>query len=161
MNIEIGVPVKSYVKKFLISQYGSEVILFRRNDHILSTFLSLLQRPSMVFRHSQYKKIEGPKIKFVISESIKKNQGCVLPEENIVHFNLYLDSLIKNEFCRFVEEKVKSGMRTKNAIDQFCEKHDIGEEDMKYETLKKTFYRYDSIKINKNVSVNCPVKKAL
>jgi hypothetical protein len=155
--IEISFPVDPHVKKYLMRQYGTETIPFRRNDPIHSFFLSLLERPSTVFKHSQYKKPSGNKVKFVISRSIKEKVGCVLPDENIIHLNFFIDHLIKSEFYSFVDSKIEEGMRTKNAIEAFCEKYEMGEEDIKFETLKKAYYRYEQKKSQKNVCVKCPV----
>jgi hypothetical protein len=155
--IEIAIPVKPYVMKYLIHKYSSDTITFKRNDHIHSTFLSLLQRPSKEYAHKKYKKVEGPNVKFVISMSLKRNVGCVLPEENIRHFNFFIDYLIKHEFFDFVDSKIEEGVRTKNAIDAFMDKYDLGEDDIKFETLKKSYYRYEIEKNQKNVSGNCPV----
>lgn len=158
MIIAISIAVKPRVKKYLMRLYGTDKIRFKQSyDPIHFHFLSLLDRPSVSFRNPNYKKLDSKeKIEFLISEDMKERTGCVIPEENVLHFNFFVDYLIKKEFFLYVDaflmRNTKDGERVKikNAIDRFLEEYELDEDDIKFETLKKAYYRYKRKKQKKS-----------
>jgi hypothetical protein len=166
MIIAIAIAVKPRVKKYLMRLYGTDKIRFKKSyDPIHFQFLSLLDRPSITFRNPNYKKLDSKeKVEFLISEDMKERSGCVVSEENVLHFNFFIDYLIKKEFFLYVDSFIirntKDGerVRIKIAIDRFMEEYELTEDDIKFETLKKAYYRYKRKK-QKKCSVKLSLKK--
>lgn len=135
--INIKIPVPHHVRKYLISKYGTEHTLtktsflgqllfmcldeqFRKPKDVEDTASFSVGIPSKYFNEGRYS--AGP-------DTLKMIGTC-------------FEKLFKEEFHAYVEKEVKNKREAMESVRFFMQAHNITEDDIKLETLYKSYQRY-------------------
>lgn len=168
MDIQIKVPVKPYIKNYLLSVYHQEsrrgtalVLELRSSCMILDKLYDLLSRPTRQAGKQLQTLKSTQEYTDTISVRLKSwptaVQGLHLSEEKIHHFNVFVDKLIRDRlftqldtllslmgFECYPEEvhRCELPIDIRQVILRYMDYHDLEEGGMKYETLKKAYFRF-------------------
>ena len=157
MDYREHIPIDAYKKKFLKSYIETNPYRVSKNDIIGTTIINEISNPSYLhdnrinLNHINY----SDSLEIIIPESyISKFKIKHISFEAIKAINNYIDRLFDFHFKRTVhfyftrnqDEKIK------NVISDFLEEHNLTEDDIAYETLKKKYYRFRSNKVLKSVN---------
>jgi hypothetical protein len=152
--INIEIPVKPYIQKYLRFVYGSEMILSRQKDLVNRMIYYLLRDNQQ--NDKQYSSFTA---NYSASYSIRipdhllfKRSVRHLTPYCTIELNDTVDELIKKEFYEFMYSQISAGIMRRDAILLFRAKYDFSEEDLAFDTLKKSFYRYE-LKTNRSTNV--------
>lgn len=142
--IEFDIPVKPYLHKYLCQKFGSQTKLSRNGllgrlaFHLLRKSNEDRQYDQVVSRYQNRYRLLAPR--HFVTERGTRNLSSLC----VMEFNSTIDELLKLEFYTFMQLHVEAGMMYRDAIYKFREQYDFQEEDLAFETLKKSFYRYRS-----------------
>lgn len=143
MDLTLSINCPTYIRKFTEKTFGKN---FEANNHSrFGMFILAMLRKK---RYYDYKPVErktklyNDQLKITISMRASRNDGCFLiasDEAKIISFlddefrrNMYLLAIINQE---------NFGIEIKNTIQCYLESFDIGEDDLKYESIRKEFDR--------------------
>ena len=153
MQITLKVPVKGYVKSFLVREFGSELIVLKsqRQNPIFNKLYDLLCRPnryhpySLDASYSEY-------VRFDLGSETVHRAGFDLRDEKVIGLNKFIDHLIRERLYILLDsaQQIK-GFKIKAWIEDYMEHNDLTES-FTYEQLKKSYYRYRQ---NKGQRVEC------
>ncbi|MDJ1500482.1 hypothetical protein [Xanthocytophaga agilis] len=154
MQLAVHIPVKPHIHSYLKSKYGSDRILLRgsKQDPIAQYVASKISKPAKVQKVSENK--HTCKITFLVSKDFFEKVGCLVDNEAAIHFNFFVDHLIKQEFYTHMYLRLAYGVCRKDAIIEFMERYDLHTDGLTYEALKKAFYRFEkknNVKIFGNI----------
>jgi hypothetical protein len=139
----LHLPVKPYTLKFLTRHlgpnyklgngdiYGRVVFWLLRHPRTDRQYDDYLDRYTALFPVSI--------VPYLVADRACKNCSPL----TIVHFNGFAEEIFFKEFHDFVEFRVEENhMEAKVAIEKFCNRFELTEDDISYETLKKNWGRY-------------------
>ncbi|MGI4865428.1 MAG: hypothetical protein ACRYFZ_16010 [Janthinobacterium lividum] len=139
----LTLPVKPYTLKFLTRHLGAGYKL--GNSDIFGRFLyGLLRSPRTDRQYEDYLDrytAEFPVriVPYLVADRACKNCSPL----TIVHFNGFVEEIFYKEFHDFVLFRVEEDhMEAKVAIEKFCKRFALTEDDVAYETLKKNWQRF-------------------
>lgn len=163
MDIQIKVPVKPYIKNYLLSLYQDEPLVLSLNSNclVLDKLYDLLSRPT----RKAGKQLENLKstqgYTATIAVKIKSwpvsRNGLHLSEEKIKHFNVFVDKLIKDRLftqldtmlsmCGFETypsdvKRYELPVDIKHVILRYMDYHNLEEGGMKWGSLRKAYDRF-------------------
>ncbi len=137
------VPVKTYIKKYLLGQFGDPLIINLDTDIgflILTTITSRLEAKACKGLLDNWKKRYNDSISFKIPFhyfSLSKKQ--VSPTTYAL-LNRYFENKFKEDMCRYVDDR--RGLSDKKIIELFIQQYDIVlDEDISVDALLKSEYR--------------------
>ena len=137
----LPVPVRPYVLKFLHYHLG-KCYLLSESDPFGLLLYHLLRRPVQDARRDhvlkQYKATWDVDLH---SYAGKKGIG-ELTGKSVLDINKVAHRMLLAELHQFVEQAVDHGQQAKYAIEGFMLKLDLREEDIKFDTLQKSWTRY-------------------
>ena len=163
-SITIDLPVQSYLKKFLVKQYGCNLIV-NRNSLLGLYIINLLDN-----NYTKKGTIKnGFAYKITIPKTIINEVGFNLPPGKFNSLESWLDKLFRSHVFNYIEITIdnellvnlnspvyhyerKHGINKQDvikAITQFFNSYDIKEEDFKFETMYRQFMRYQEKKNSK------------
>lgn len=138
--IPIEFRTKKYIKGYLISKYGSKIIMSKK-DLIGSKLYDLLQHRDTIDRDED-NSLLNCSIKIYISYHSFKHRGGYLNSKNLKIFNIYISRLIKEDFYFQIDFYLKIHLNFINALKETRLKLGIDEEDWSDDSMKKDYYRY-------------------
>lgn len=138
MYIDIEIPVKSHVLKYLQKKYGTTHRVSKK------TFLGLLLLELI------HKKVHPPQrkkpelfYKLEIPEYYFNTRGFQLDDDKAVFLSACLERLFMEEFRQFVDMQLAQGLLNAfQSVVKFCHFYDISEDDIKVESLYRNYQRY-------------------
>lgn len=139
----LSIPVKPFALKFLTRHLGPGYKL-GCGDLYGSYLFSLLRQPR---DHRQYEKFLARYtavfpvkiVPYLVADRACKNCSPL----TIVKFNTLVEEIFFKEFHDFVQFRTEeTQVQAKVAIERFCTKFELTEDDIAYETLKKNWQRY-------------------
>lgn len=138
-SITHNIPVADHVYKYLKKRCGADHIKATRTTFIGSQILSLLTRNADVrTRKSEFTRI----FKVTIPESLYGKNGMHISAENAQLFNDQTDKMFREElYSHMVILKNQDKKLFLKTMRSFLEVYDIGEDDIKTETLYRDFKR--------------------
>lgn len=162
MDIQIKVPVKPYVRNYLLSVSGDEplVLLAQSNDLSAAKLYDLIARPDRRKGNdlSHDKSLDDYTETLVVRlKSWRGSVGLHLSAEKIFRFNSFVEQLIRDRLFTQLDTLLSlSGFQTypkdvqrcelpidiKEVILSFMAYHDLEEGGMKWDTLKKAYQRF-------------------
>ncbi len=153
------IPVADHVYKFLVKRCGGDHITASRNTHIGSLAISLHSR-NMDLRPS--KKVFTRIFKITINESHYEKVGMHFSPANAQLFNDQIDKLFREElYCHVLFSKSIDRKLFLKSIKIFLDLYDIGEDDIKLDTLYRDFKRKkDELSENLNLTSTSGTKCA-
>lgn len=151
-SITQEIPVADHVYKFLVKRCGGDHIMATRNTHIGSLALSLHSR-NLDYRGG--KKVFTKTFKITINESHYDKSGMHFSPVNAQLFNDQIDKLFRDElYCHVLFNKNTDRKLFLKSIRIFLELYDIGEDDIKLDTLHRDFKRKkDELSENLNLKI--------
>lgn len=163
LDIQIKVPVKPYIRNYLLSLSGEEplVLVAKSNDLFLDKLYDLISRDT----RQAGKRYQNMRSLAEYSETLtvqlkawpRKIGGFYLSEEKIHRINSFVDQLIRDRlftqldtllslygFDAYPQELTRCQLPfdIKAAILRFMDYHNLEEGGMKYDTLKKSYQRF-------------------
>lgn len=137
----IKIPLKPYLKRYFDnSPFLRGICKLSLTDPIGIILINLL-RPAPKYYRPQ--KITGEFIEVDISGYLTwKRPRIYLDDDSQHQFNLYLERLLKHEFFTYVDNSLVYNVNITAAINDFMSKYDLNPEEIAFETLKKSYYRY-------------------
>lgn len=146
--ITISIPVKGYVKKYLIKKYGHAPVLTKKNFIgmlVLELISNKIDSPDKKIPQSECYTLTIPEYYF-------NKKGFHLSENHTKFLGACLHRLFIEEFYAFVDlELGKKTMNAYQAILFFFMLYDISEDDLKIESIYRSYQRYskENIKAKK------------
>ena len=143
MEVSINIPFKPYLKKYIQIQFGEKIYLSERN-WLGILILNILKRKS--FKNNYDFKALDPTIKdsltVITHEDKSYRYGCVLLPTQIYYLNSAIDDFFKRELIKqALVNQNNYGIDFKTTINNFLEAHDITEDDLNYQSIRKYFNR--------------------
>ena len=144
--IAIDVPVKSYIKAFIIFEMG-EAIKLSPGQHVISNkiydLLEHSQNHHRTIAHCKYSDV----IRIFISFETFRRRGHHLNHSNIRSFNRFVEKLIKFRFNTLMDDLIEILPSFENNLPEVRRRMGIDLESWSDDSMKKDYYRY---RIRKN-----------
>lgn len=144
--IQISIPVKAHVKKYLSVRYGTDHV-FTKNSLLGVLLIHVLDKncPKLDHTFKEFKE----KYTIEISEQYFYRYGAEIPLKKRRYLAICLEKIFNEDFHLFIDIGVSEfGMSAAESIRKFLCKYEIGENDVKYESLYRAYQRYS----NENIS---------
>jgi hypothetical protein len=139
----LSLSVKPYTLKFLTRHLGTDYQL-SVVDSFGRYLFGLLRQPRTDKQYDNYlsrytAKFPVRLVPYLLADRACKNCSSL----TTVHFNNFAEEIFFREFHSFVQFRVQEeAMEAKLAIQKFSRFHNLTEEDISFETLKKNWGRY-------------------
>ncbi len=145
-TVEVAIPVKPYTLKFLQRHLATPYKLSRVDQYGMQLFY-MLRSPRTDARFDLLMKQYESKFVFTI-DPVAVIDGCML--EGVSNFtsamtndfNSWVERIFKHEFHTYVQVNSDCGVPVFTAIRQYCDIHNLTEEDISQETLRTSYKRY-------------------
>lgn len=163
-HISVNIPVESYIKKYLSGHaFLKRPFRLTSTDPIGILLMHLLRpgprkgRPVKIKHGISVQKLMNKKLlkKLENGEHVKTSEllnvnlagytnrcSFHLPKESEFSFNKFVDGLMRLELFTYVSNNESNNVAVDTLINNFMAKYDFNEEDISFETLKKSYYRY-------------------
>ena len=137
------VPVKTYIKKYLLGQYGDPIIVSLDTDIgfiILTTITSRLEAKACKGMLDNWKKRYNDSISFKIPFHYFSLSKKEVSPVTFALLNRYFENKFKQDLCRFVDDR--RGLPDRKIMEIFIQQYDIDiDEDINVDALVKSEYR--------------------
>lgn len=149
-KICIKVPVDTYLAKYMKGKLGGHPYHLKKESATSIMIIGLLH-PRTQDHLRGYTSSYRPNDHFVftISEStLAKTFNCSINEQNFLLVTRMMKQQFYADLYLFLESRMNTGARIviKHSIFEFLNKYDIGEEDLRYDTVRRAVDRYFSNK---------------
>ena len=140
--ITLSIRVKPWVRKYLVHLYGEDLKV-NKGDHVGMLLYYILQKNYVDKNYDYFMKSYSSSFNVEISDFNAFKKGVRhLSSYSTVHFNTFIESIIKDKFHSYVSDAISMGTRQKDAINDFMKKYSFNNEDIPYDTLLKSYQRY-------------------
>jgi hypothetical protein len=152
----LGVPTKSYIRKYFNCLYGHPIPLSLKSD-FGDTILTKFQTSPLMARVNKKElaiafKDFNDKLSFQLPIDMLHRMETQPTDQQVYSINRYLENVFETDLCMFVACASFFGIERKMAIDRFATMHKISiEEDVTYEALKQKEYRFRKNSTSKNL----------
>jgi hypothetical protein len=157
--ITIKIPVKKYVRKYLIREYGC-FFMVARKDHVGLMLWMLLKKGFQDKSYESMTKQYTETYEVKASENMIYKKGVrYLSDYATVQFNIFIEHLIHDELHKFVDNELSNGVQQVDAIRNFITKYDLVDTELDYQNLRKSCQRYRKKKemLNKHAPILSPL----
>lgn len=140
LMFSISIPVKAHVKKYLCFRYGTEHT-FTKNSLLGVLLIHVLDKkcPKSDFDFKDYKE----KYEILISEQYYYRHGSEIPLKKRRYLAICLDKMFNEDFHLFIELGMSEfNLSAAEAIRRFLKKYEITENEVKYESLYRSYQRF-------------------
>ena len=138
-QIFVDIKVSPFVYYFFVSSNNSNFIRLKNNDHLWKIIWPKLICPPVGNKPIDSKYVLKVELFYLRSKDIKHANCLSDKSQNII--NDYLLSQIKRIFHNYVLAFTSAGGTQQNGIEDFCFIYNIPLEEIKYDTLKKSWNR--------------------
>lgn len=143
MEFSLEVPVRSYIKKYVLWHYDyMEPVPLSRKHFPGLIVLNQLERQGNYDSHELARVDE--RIRFSLPEYLSRYHGVTMSRKGVFVFHNVMDALFRQELFstyRGVQVGDDTNGAIKKAIDLVIEKYQIEEHEFTYENFRKTIYR--------------------
>lgn len=139
-HIAVEIPVKKYIKAYIISKLGAEPKITRDNI-IGSKLMDLLQHKTNPYR-SEFSTRYTEKLTIYLPMRTFMRYGCNLHETNIKDFNNFLEDIIKDKYYEMMDDAINVFPSFEANLDGIRLKLGINDDDWSTDSMKKDYYRY-------------------
>ncbi|MFL5786729.1 MAG: hypothetical protein ACJ748_01640 [Flavisolibacter sp.] len=164
----LNVPCKGYIKKYFSCLYGDPVTLDHKTDFGDTIFTKMTARPLYRLNHHNINQaflFFDSQLKFQLPADFFYRIDLELTKQQIYNINRYLENCFRADLFMIINCATFFGVEIRTTIEAFARKHEIIlEEDITYEALQKSYYRYKKSSVAKNnflVQMNSPYKPNL
>ena len=135
----ISIPLKPYLRDYLIARFGAEPIRFPKGSDESIRLLDLLNKPPIGRINKGAATFELP-----YSDFKDPRVYNYLSDNSIAIFSRYLADIFWHDFRDQMRanERIYPGIQYKDSIGMFTEKYSIHPDSIEFETLKKHYYRH-------------------
>jgi hypothetical protein len=140
--ISISIPVKPHVKKYMSFRYGNEHT-FSKNSLLGILLIHVLDKkvPKSNFVFKDYKE----NYPILISEQYYYRHGCEIPLKKRRYLALCLEKIFTEDLHLFIDFGMSEfSLSAAECIRKFFKKYEITENEVKYESVYRSFQRYKS-----------------
>jgi len=148
--VEIKIPVKPYIKKYLVRRYGVSHKITKRS---LVGFMLLELLNKDIHKHKK-DNLNTATYSFLIGEHYFKVYGFTVQKEKINFLGNCLDRLFIEDFYNFVDLELEKGhLNAYQSVSLFLKVYKIPEKDLKHDSMYRKYQRYcnENIKQKKNI----------
>jgi hypothetical protein len=140
MSFTVQIPVKSYIRAYLVNNCGDPADLTRLPEiHELLT--NCLKYPK--FHRDNHSKCNySDTIQVIISQDTFYRHGWALSKTDIVRFNQKCEAMVKFNSRQFIIANSAMGLPVSKCIREFQLLFQFTEDCFSYETIKKDFDRH-------------------
>ncbi len=140
-TITIALPVKSYIKKYLETQYGADYKV-NISDSFGILILNVLHKKTSYYNYKREKDNREESFPIHISLSNFEKYGCGITDMQLylIHKSIDYDFRM-SMFQAAVINHRKFGIRYKESIESFLDSFNISEDELSYSTIRKDFNR--------------------
>jgi len=138
-NIFVDIQVSPLVYHFYHSKSGCNKIKLQYNDPLSLILYSMLETVPATFRHERFENTIRIELIYKRNQNIQYINYLPPRKQEVISKHLYAN--IKHLFHNYVLAFVSAGGSQHEAIIDFCTYYNIPLEDVKYETLKKSWNR--------------------
>ena len=138
--ISICIPVKPYIKAYMIKELGEVMILSSSRHIIYNKIYDLLERPQNSDKFDATCNY-SEKIILLISISNFKKKGCNLNHTNVRSFNKFVELLVKHRFHNLMDDLVINNPGFKKNLDIVRKRMGIDIDAWDDDSMKKDYYR--------------------
>lgn len=143
--VVISIPVKSYVKKYLVKRYGSTHQISKNS--FIGLFLTGILSKKITYRNYEKKKLTDS-IDFELSTDIFYTEGHTISSNDQVFFSRCIEKLFLEDFYLFVDNELQMGNRNAmKAVKTFLNLYSITESELKVESMYRNYQRHCNEKI--------------
>lgn len=142
--IEVEIPVKKHLKKFLCCRYSHHHHLSLTNS-VGNLIFYMMRNPRVVKQHDQWMAhypekymVKIPSYHLMEFKRIDTNITSLA----VVSFNDSVKEIFEAEMFNYIHLMTEFGKEQQQAIDSFMQKYGILETDITADALKKSFYRF-------------------
>lgn len=152
MKFKITVPVKPYLRKFLLFHNDwIEPIPVSQATFPGVVLFNLLERNVGYSRHEVKR---SSHIEFELGESYASHYGVQLTGNSVLLFNNVMEEMFRHELYAKMDmvdlaTGKKGNLIIKDAIISVAHKYELSEDDFSYENFRKLLYRYRKKKMQK------------
>ena len=161
--VDVSIPVKKYIKAYIVSQIGNEPKLRLGLHPILNKLYDLLQHK----QNHQQTKITcnySDQLRIYIPLETFKRRGHHLNHSNVRAFNRDIERKIKHRFYELMDDKIEILPSFEAHLQEVRKKLGIDIEAWSDDSMKKNYYRYRLASgkplLYKSFGVNVPSDKA-
>lgn len=141
--IQIKIPCKSYIKKYLIHRYG-ETHQLSLKKFIGVLICNVLDKKT---NHSNKDIFSNEFYIIEVPESYFKKKGFNVGYKKKRQLSTCFELLFFEDFYRFVDFEIIKGNNAYQSVKLFLKLHDISEFDAKLESMYRNYQRYSDEKI--------------
>ena len=136
-------PVKPHVRKYLDTHLGSETYVLSNSGRFGKMLFHLMRRQVRGKLHHVGSRLDCTRVLRLDLRNFPVYQYGLteLTDYTIFQFNDYVDELLKEELYTWVRQFVNRRTSIKDVITDFMAGYDLREEDIQYETLRKSVQR--------------------
>lgn len=139
-SIQINIPVKTHVSKYLKVKYGDKPMVASRRTVVGSIVLSMLSNNGDVKPGSDVR--ESETFKVIVKEYHYLRNGVFIDNRTAWLFNELVDNMFKEElYCHIIINKFSHESQYLESIRNFLNVYNITEEDLKLESVYRDFKR--------------------
>lgn len=140
MTTTLTIPVKPYTLKYLACTLGKGYKLSKLDAFGLH-LLNIMRRPLDEIQYTHF--LSRYKASFTVQVNLQELNclGGKLTAQGIVDFNNFVELIIKTEMCGFLDYCQLFEIRQSKGIQMFKDKYGMSEEDVAFDTLKKSYNR--------------------
>ncbi|MFN0276767.1 MAG: hypothetical protein ACKVPJ_13555 [Chitinophagales bacterium] len=163
MDYPVVLPIKPYLRKYLIYHYKKEPIKIGRDSFVGSYLMNLLQSKGDP-APDNWKVPSDKTLKFILGEWNFQRKGIYITSKNIAEFNNFVDGLFRMVVYESILDQynqhlvngyVKRGLFS-SELRRHLDKYKITEDDLPFDTIDKDFYRFR--KDIENSGYDCPFR---
>ncbi|CAA0239704.1 conserved hypothetical protein [Tenacibaculum maritimum] len=138
--VTIEIPVSQYIKKYLISVYGTNYKLSLKDDFGILVLNCLQKKTYYQYKNEKEDRITSFPVKISISQFDK--YGCLITEKQLYEIYKTLDYQFRGAIYRAaIVNNIRFKIDYKDSIWAHLESYDITDEDISWETIRKDFNR--------------------
>ena len=139
--VEIEVPTKLYIKRYLNIKYGDPVQLTRKD--LEGSFLYELIEDPRQDRNSEVGSYHH-KMSVLLPDRVLMRKGFYLTPTNLSNFNSWMEKYIKSEMRRHIDLMLrqKPDLEIRDAIYDYQKQYQLFDDFFPFDSIKKDYYRY-------------------
>lgn len=147
--IRIEIPVEPHVQKYLTARYGPTYTAGRTSligVEVLNSLTRKYEKPEKSIPWKFYYPV-------YITERYMNHNGHTISRNNLQHLGIVLGLLFSEDLKRHLDLKLRDGAKALPELKAWLQLHNITEDDVKVETLYKTYQRHCKMSITSKKKV--------
>ena len=140
--VSVNIPVKKYVKAYLIHKFGKDIVMNFGSNNIANKLYDILEHKTNEWKKDYNETPYCDVVKVYIPKSVFNHRGANLNETNIKSFNKFVELEVKDKFYFMMDFFCKILPSYEAHIDLVRRELGIDEDVWSYDSMKKDYYRY-------------------